>query len=117
MLLKVREFVNIKILKSTYYAILDCHLDYAKTIWGQNRYSINRLIILQKKLSALWVLNAKMHIRILFFFRHEIIKLADKIITENCLFIRKSSNFNLPSFLLFLQAHITLKTLALEKIC
>ena len=30
------------------------------------------------------------------FFRHEIIKLADKIITENCLFISKSINFNLP---------------------
>ena len=31
------------------------------------------------------------------FFRHEIIKLPDKIIMENCLFISKSINFNLPS--------------------
>ena len=30
------------------------------------------------------------------FFRHEIIKLPDKIIMENCLFISKSINFNLP---------------------
>ena len=30
------------------------------------------------------------------FFRHEIIKLPDKIIMENCLFIRKSHNFDLP---------------------
>ena len=30
------------------------------------------------------------------FFRHEIIKLPDKIILENCLFIIKSINFNLP---------------------
>ena len=31
------------------------------------------------------------------FLRHEIIKLPDKIIIENCLFISKSINFNLPS--------------------
>ena len=54
MLFKVRELVNIKILKSIYYATFDCQLNYANTVWGQNRNSINRLIILQKKnLSAL----------------------------------------------------------------
>ena len=30
------------------------------------------------------------------FFRHEIIKLPDKIIMENCLFVSKSINFDLP---------------------
>ena len=34
MLFKVREFVNIKILKSIYYAIFDCHLNYANTVWS-----------------------------------------------------------------------------------
>ena len=53
MLFKVREFVNTKILKSIYYAIFDCHLNYANTVWGQNRNSMNRLIILQKKLFVL----------------------------------------------------------------
>ena len=53
MLFKVREFVNNKILKSIYYAIFDCHLSYANANWGQNRYSMNQLIILQKKLSML----------------------------------------------------------------
>ena len=52
-LFKVREFLNIKILKSIYYDIFDCHLNYANTIWGQNRNSINRLILLQKMLSTL----------------------------------------------------------------
>ena len=51
MLFKVREFVNTKILKSIYYAIFDCHLNYANTVWSQNRNSINRLIILQKSSS------------------------------------------------------------------
>ena len=46
-LFKVREFVNIKILKSIYYAIFDCYLNYANAVWGQNRCSINCLIILQ----------------------------------------------------------------------
>ena len=46
MLVKVRELVNIKILKSIYYAIFDCHLNYANTVWGQNRNSMNWLIIL-----------------------------------------------------------------------
>ena len=29
---KVRQFVNIKILKSIYYAIFDCYLNYANTV-------------------------------------------------------------------------------------
>ena len=34
MLFKAREFLNNKILKSIYYAIFDCHLNYANTVWG-----------------------------------------------------------------------------------
>ena len=52
MLFKVRKFVNIKILKSIYYAIFYCHLNYANTVWGQNRNCMNPIIILQKKLST-----------------------------------------------------------------
>ena len=36
MLFRVREWVNIKILKSIYDAIFDCHLNYANTVWGHN---------------------------------------------------------------------------------
>ena len=32
-----------------------------------------------------------------YFFRHEIIKLPDKILMENCLFISKTTNLNLSS--------------------
>ena len=32
MLFKVRKFVNIKTLKSTYYAIFHCHLNYANAV-------------------------------------------------------------------------------------
>ena len=46
-LFKVREFVNIKILNSIYYTIFDCHLNYANTVCGQNKNSMNRVIITQ----------------------------------------------------------------------
>ena len=48
MLLEVREFLNTKILKSVYYPIFDCQLNYVNTVWGQNRNSMNRLFIVQK---------------------------------------------------------------------
>ena len=32
MLFKVREFLNIKILKSIYYAVFDCQVNYANTV-------------------------------------------------------------------------------------
>ena len=68
-LFKVREFVNIKILKLIYYTIFDCHLNYVNTVWGQNRNSMNRIKIpqKQKKLFALCVLNVEMLIQIIFF--------------------------------------------------
>ena len=96
MLFKVREFVNTKILKSIYYAIFDCHLNYANTVWGQNRNSMNRLIILQKKALRIMSFECRNAHSNPLFFRHEIIKLPDKIIMENCLFISKSINFDLP---------------------
>ena len=49
MLFKVREFVNITILKSIYYVFFGCYLNYTNTVRDQNKYSMNRLIILQKK--------------------------------------------------------------------
>ena len=67
MLSKVAEFINIKILKSVYYATFDCHINYANTVWGLNKNSMNWLISQQKKLSILWVLNAEIHIQIYFF--------------------------------------------------
>ena len=32
---KLNRANNIKILKSIYYAIFECHLNYANTVWGQ----------------------------------------------------------------------------------
>ena len=49
MLYKVRQFVNEKTLISVYHAIFDSHLNYASTVWGQRKSSINRVFTIQKK--------------------------------------------------------------------
>ena len=48
MLYKVREFVNTRVLKLIYHAHFDCHLNYANTVWDQNKNSLNCLFLLQK---------------------------------------------------------------------
>ena len=64
MLYKLREYVNTRVLKSIYHAIFDCHLNHANTVWGQNKYSLNRFFLLQKrKPSELLVLNVEILIQ------------------------------------------------------
>ena len=60
MLFKVREFVNIKILKSIYYVIFDCHLNYANTVWGQNF-----VILLMTQISYISMTQSRNQIRLL----------------------------------------------------
>ena len=97
MLYKVRDFVNANILKSIYYALFESHINYACIIWGQNISTINHLYILQKK--ALRIINFKehnAHSSPLFHYS-KIIKVADKVKIENCLFINKYTNNKLLS--------------------
>ena len=97
MLYKVRDFVNSNILKSIYYPLLESHINYACIIWGQNISTINRFYILQKK--ALRIINFKernAHSFPLFHYS-KIIKNADKVKIENCLFVNKHTNNKLPS--------------------
>ena len=87
MLYKVRDFVNVDIFKSVYYALFESHINYACIIWGQNISTINRLFILHKK--ALRIINFKernAHYSPLFY-HSKIIRIADKVKIENCLFI------------------------------
>ena len=97
MLCKVRDFVNANILKSIYYALFESHINYACILWRQNISTINCLYILQKK--ALRIINFKernAHSSPLFHYS-KIIKIADKVKIENCLFINKYTNNKLPS--------------------
>ena len=97
MLYKVRDFVNVNILKLIYYALSESHINYACIIWGQNFSAINRLYICQKK--ALRIINFKecnAPSSPLFHYS-KIIKIADKVKIENCFFINKHTNNKLPS--------------------
>ena len=49
MLYKVKEFVNTRVLKLIYHTVFDFHLNYANTVWGQNKNSLSHLFLLQKK--------------------------------------------------------------------
>ena len=49
MLSKLRHFVNKDILLSAYYAIFHIHLAYLCLVWGQAKFSLNRITLLQKR--------------------------------------------------------------------
>ena len=89
-----RGLVNIKILKSVYYAIFDPYLNYANTVWGQNKNFMNRLIILQKRALRIMSLECR----------------NAPYLSVN-LFNSIFHQFSIIG-LLFLQAHITMKPLA-----
>ena len=97
MLYTIREFVNTKVLKLVYHAIFDCNLSYADSVWGQKTNSLNRLFLLQKKALRIISFGCRNAYSNPLFYRHEIVKLHDKIIIENCLFIIESINFDVPS--------------------
>ena len=96
LLYTIRNFVNRHILRTIYFAIFDTHLNYANLIWGQNLNAVSRIVILQKK--ALRIMNFQSrdsHSSPLFKSNH-ILKLEDKMLIENILFINKSLNNLLP---------------------
>ena len=96
LLFTIRNYVNKHILRTVYFAIFDSHINYANLIRGQNLHAVNRIVILQKK--ALRIMNFQprdSHSSPLFKSNH-ILKLEDKILIENILFINKSLNNLLP---------------------
>ena len=96
MLYKVRQFVNQRILISIYHAIFDSHLNSASVVWDQTKISINSVFIIQKKALRTIHFKGKFdHISSLFS-ASNISKLPDKISIENCLFVSKSLNNQLP---------------------
>ena len=85
----IRNYVNKHILRTIYFAIFDSHINYVNLIWGQN--SLSRIIILR-------IMNFQSrdsHSSPLFRSNH-ILKLEDKILIENILFISKLFNNLVP---------------------
>ena len=96
LLFTIRNYVNKHILRTIYFAIFDSHINYAYLLWGQNLHALSRIIILQKKaLRIMFFQSRNSHSSSLFKSNH-ILKLEDKILIENILFIKKSFNNLLP---------------------
>ena len=49
LLLKIRNYVNMKTWRAIYFAISDSNLSYSCIVWAQNINTVRTLIILQKK--------------------------------------------------------------------
>ena len=49
LLFKIRNFVNITILKTIYFAIFDSHINYANLVWTQSSNAMSRILKLQKR--------------------------------------------------------------------
>ena len=49
MLSKLGHFVNKYILLSVYYGIFHAHVAYLCLVWGQVKFSLNRITLLQKR--------------------------------------------------------------------
>ena len=92
LILKMRKYVSLKILRSIYFAIFDSYLSYCFLVWAQNCSTIQRIIILQKK--AIRIINFQprnFHTSPLLK-QNPILKFQDKICLKNILFISKSLN-------------------------
>ena len=97
MLSKLRHVLDIKTLRSVYYAIIEPHLCYASLVWAQNTNSVKRLHLLEKKfLRLMFVKSRNSHTGPLFKLS-KILKSFDKTALENCIFISKSLKRLLPS--------------------
>ena len=98
-LAKLRHFVNSEILRSTCFAIFHSHLNYVCITWGLKRFPQQKMSILQNK--ALKIMNFgpfNAHTKPLFK-NCNILKSADIINVESCIFI--NNYFNKDSFSIF----------------
>ena len=53
----MRKLASLKILKSICFAIFDSYLSYCCLAWAQNRSTIQRILILQKRQLELLIFN------------------------------------------------------------
>ena len=94
---KLRYVLDVKTLKSVYYAIFKSHLCYASLVWEQNTNSVKRLHLLQKKSLILMFFQGRNSHTGPLFKVSKILKSFDKTALEKCIFISKSLKGLLPS--------------------
>ena len=89
LLFKMRKYFSLKILRSIYFAIFDSFLFYCCLVWAQNCSTIQRIVILQKKVVRIINFQPRNSDTSLLFKLNSILKFQDKICLENILFVSK----------------------------
>ena len=97
LLFKMRKYVSLNILRSIYFAIFDSYLSYCCLVWAQNRGTIQRIVILQKKAVRIINFQTRNSHTSPLFKKNFIFKFQDKICLENILFASKLLNNLTPS--------------------
>ena len=110
LLFKIRNFVNVKTLKTIYYTVFDSHINYANVIWAQNSNAVNRVSVLQKQALKIISFQPRDCYLIPMFKKQNLPKFEDKIQLENVLLVSKYFNNILSSifdnrFTLFSDIH------------
>ena len=93
---KLRHVLDIKTLRSVYYAIFESHLCYASLAWAQKTNSVKRLHLLQKKPLRMLLQSRNSHAGPLFKVS-KILESFHKTALENCIFIDKALKGLMPS--------------------
>ena len=96
MLCKVRNYVDFDTLKMVYSGIFSSILGYGSLIWGQHDRIVTRLQKIQNKAIRYMNFKSKRTSANPLFASSGILKLADHITLQNCLFAHDSLNRNLP---------------------
>ena len=96
LLFKIRNFVNITILETIYFAILDSHINYANLVWTQNSNAMSRILTLQKKAMRIITFQSRNCHSSPLFFKLKLLKFNDKVHHENVFLISKFINSLLP---------------------
>ena len=96
LLIKIRNFVNITILKTIYFAVFDSHINYANLVWAQNSNVMSRILTLQKKAMRIITFQSRNCHSSPLFFKLKLLKFSDKVHLENLLQISKFINSLLP---------------------
>ena len=97
LLFKIRNFVNVKTLKTIYCTIFDSHINYANVIWAQNSNAVHRVSVLQKKALRIISFQPGDFYSSPLFKKQNLLKSEDKIQLENVLLVSKYFNNILPS--------------------
>ena len=100
LLFKIRKYVSFKMLISICFAIFESslsYLSYCSLVWAQISSTIQRIVILPKKVIRIICFQPKNFHTCPRLKQSSILKFQDKICLENVLFISKSLNNKSPS--------------------